>query len=178
MEKCLKCVKILPFELFELFRSGERDIICLKCRAKDQKTREIIIDRKKYKHKFSLKKDERKRYRLKYKDKIRKNLQTNEAHYSQLKSRAKKHHQEFTLTLNEYKQIVIPNKCHYWFLHSLPLFGAGLDRIDNSKGYSIDNVLPCCTDCNRIRGDRLTVQETEIAIKAVENHRLSIKKDL
>lgn len=35
----------------------------------------------------------------------------------------------------------------------------GLDRIDNLKGHLKDNVLPCCTKCNRTRGDRFTVEE-------------------
>lgn len=35
----------------------------------------------------------------------------------------------------------------------------GLDRIDNSKGYTLDNVLPCCPTCNVIRGVDLTVEE-------------------
>jgi hypothetical protein len=37
--------------------------------------------------------------------------------------------------------------------------GRGLDRIDNSKGYSIDNVLPCCYVCNCARNDNFTVEE-------------------
>jgi hypothetical protein len=27
----------------------------------------------------------------------------------------------------------------------------GLDRIDNTKGYTEDNIVPCCTICNRMR---------------------------
>lgn len=30
---------------------------------------------------------------------------------------------------------------------------AGLDRRDNNKGHSIDNVVPCCEKCNNILGD-------------------------
>lgn len=37
--------------------------------------------------------------------------------------------------------------------------GSGLDRIDNAKGYEIDNVLPCCGLCNLTRGSRLSVDE-------------------
>lgn len=35
-----------------------------------------------------------------------------------------------------------------------------LDRKDNSKGYCLDNILPCCATCNYLRGDILTVDET------------------
>ena len=28
----------------------------------------------------------------------------------------------------------------------------GLDRIDNQKGYSLDNVVPCCFKCNQMKG--------------------------
>ena len=27
----------------------------------------------------------------------------------------------------------------------------GIDRIDNSKGYTIDNCVPCCTTCNYMK---------------------------
>jgi len=29
----------------------------------------------------------------------------------------------------------------------------GLDRIDSSKGYSVENVVPCCTTCNLMKSD-------------------------
>lgn len=35
----------------------------------------------------------------------------------------------------------------------------GLDRIDNSKGHQRENVLRCCGDCNRVRGDRFSLDE-------------------
>lgn len=46
-----------------------------------------------------------------------------------------------------------------------------LDRIDNSKGYEIGNVLPCCGSCNKMRGNRYTVQETQIMVKALLAYR-------
>ena len=30
----------------------------------------------------------------------------------------------------------------------------GLDRLDVTRGYHMDNVVACCWDCNRARGDR------------------------
>ncbi len=46
-------------------------------------------------------------------------------------------------------------------------FGVGLDRLDNGRGYEVGNVVPCCGDCNKIRGDRLTPQEMHAAMDAV-----------
>lgn len=42
---------------------------------------------------------------------------------------------------------------------------AALDRKDNSVGYTLSNVLPCCSICNYLRQDILTIEET---IKIVE----------
>lgn len=50
--------------------------------------------------------------------------------------------------------------CHYCG-QNLPTQGTGLDRKDNSRGYTLANVLPCCKDCNRIRSNVFTVQEME-----------------
>lgn len=36
--------------------------------------------------------------------------------------------------------------------------GIGLDRIDNSKSYFLDNVLPCCGTCNKARGTMTLVE--------------------
>lgn len=41
----------------------------------------------------------------------------------------------------------------------LPETGSGLDRLDNKRGYEPDNVVPCCTICNRVRNDVFTHEE-------------------
>ncbi len=61
-------------------------------------------------------------------------------------------------------------ECHYCH-NELPQRGSGMDRVDNSIGYLISNVVPCCTVCNKIRGDNLTHEETVVAIKAVLDFR-------
>jgi hypothetical protein len=68
---------------------------------------------------------------------------------------------ELTLSYDEYVKIIAPDSCHYCGA-TLPKRGYGLDRIDNSRGYSIDNVVPCCFACNSIRGNNLTVREMRI----------------
>ena len=50
-------------------------------------------------------------------------------------------------------------------------YGVGLDRIDNSKGYEMGNVQPCCGNCNQLRGHRLTVGETKAAMDAIMAYR-------
>jgi hypothetical protein len=35
----------------------------------------------------------------------------------------------------------------------------GVDRKDNTLGYLKSNVLPCCTSCNLLRGDKLSVEQ-------------------
>ena len=50
----------------------------------------------------------------------------------------------------------------------------GLDRIDNSKGHSKDNVVSCCKICNMTRGDRFTKDEfikIGFIIKEILNNR-------
>jgi hypothetical protein len=37
--------------------------------------------------------------------------------------------------------------------------GSGLDRVDCSRGYTTDNVVPCCAVCNRVKLDVFTRDE-------------------
>jgi hypothetical protein len=30
----------------------------------------------------------------------------------------------------------------------------GIDRVDSRKGYTVDNVVPCCAECNQMKSDR------------------------
>lgn len=45
----------------------------------------------------------------------------------------------------------------------------GLDRVDNTRGYTIDNVVPCCKYCNNAKW-KLTVDEFRDWIIRVSNH--------
>lgn len=45
--------------------------------------------------------------------------------------------------------------------------GIGLDRLDNNKHYTLDNVVPCCGACNQIRNNHLTHDEMKTAMQAV-----------
>ena len=90
--------------------------------------------------------------------------------YNYAKNKCKRRNIEFSLTLEEYDYL-INQPCYYSGESLEHEMGTGLDRIDNSKGYVIDNVLPCIGWCNRVRGFVLTVEEAKIAIAAVLNFR-------
>lgn len=45
----------------------------------------------------------------------------------------------------------------------------GLDRIDSSKGYTPDNVVPCCTRCNYAKHD-MTTAEFKAWVQRVYGH--------
>ena len=81
--------------------------------------------------------------------------------YSRYKYEAiKKRGLRFNLTDKQFYTITSKN-CHYCgsppgrLIYRPPANGGyrynGIDRIDNTKGYLIDNVLPCCTRCNAFK---------------------------
>lgn len=78
--------------------------------------------------------------------------------YNFSKQKAKKQNKEFTLTLEQYEQL-LSKPCYYDGVSLLGEYGVGLDRIDNNKGYTLENVLPCCGNCNKIRGATISVAE-------------------
>ena len=112
-------------------------------------------DNKEYEYEY----EKKKRYKLKYK-------------YINLKSTAKKRGLEMTITEEEYCQI-LSRGCFYTGeeLVNIENFGYSLDRIDNLKGYTLDNVLPCIGWVNMMRQDQLTVEETKIAVDAILKYR-------
>lgn len=63
------------------------------------------------------------------------------------------------LSLEGYLKIIVLEKCFYCG-GTLPKLGSGLDRKNSSLGYTTENCVPCCTDCNMIRGkDRISHSE-------------------
>ncbi len=76
-----------------------------------------------------------------------------------------------TIDYNEFIEIIKDSKCHYCEkeLSFNPYTrdensnyvsrAYQLDRKDNNLGYSVDNVVPCCWNCNRIKSDIYTYDE-------------------
>ncbi len=48
----------------------------------------------------------------------------------------------------------------------------GLDRINSDKGYTVDNVVPCCRTCNIMKSD-LTVKEFKEQVKKINENFVS-----
>lgn len=88
--------------------------------------------------------------------------------YAQYRKSAKQRDFSFTLTPSEFANI-IDQHCHYCGAGpSLKAFGVvrmatknvngnftytGIDRKDSSRGYELNNCLPCCKTCNFAKND-------------------------
>lgn len=87
--------------------------------------------------------------------------------FSRAKSGAKTRKKEWTLSLEDYTNI-IKQSCFYCSGYfDIVTYASGLDRIDSNKGYIIDNVVSCCTTCNRIKGNALSLDETKAVIDLI-----------
>jgi hypothetical protein len=72
---------------------------------------------------------------------------------------------KFLLTFEEYTNL-ISQPCYYCGADLVFEHGASIDRIDNEKGYMLDNLLPCCNICNKGRNTIYTVDEWKIMMGA------------
>ena len=85
------------------------------------------------------------------------------AYFSKLQHGVKKRNLPLELTEAEVKEL-IRNRCYY--CGAEPVDDAyskkyngefarnGIDRVDNNKGYTLDNVVPCCKHCNQAKHTR------------------------
>lgn len=89
--------------------------------------------------------------------------------FTQSKYKAAKQGLEWSIGLEDYKNLIRQN-CFYCD-DAVSETGKGLDRIDNDKGYTLDNVLPCCGNCNYLRGYRLTVTEMQNVVRLLQSTR-------
>ena len=90
--------------------------------------------------------------------------------YSATKRSANSRKIEFLLTLQEYEVLIEGKSCHYCS-GKLPETRGGLDRMNNSIGYTLDNCVPCCVECNRIKGCALSYVETIAVAKLLKEMR-------
>ena len=91
----------------------------------------------------------------------------------------------FYLTEEEFRYLTQQN-CHYCGKEPSNIarrdskgeyIYSGLDRIDNNRGYEIDNVFPCCITCNHAK-DILTVKEFLDWIKRVYTYNFDLQKTI
>lgn len=69
------------------------------------------------------------------------------AKYSIYKSSAKKRGYEFNLTKEYFLSLVVDAICHYCRDSEF----IGVDRLKNDIGYTIDNTVSCCSQCNYMK---------------------------
>jgi hypothetical protein len=163
-KRCLNCQVTYPPEMFAPHKRklcGLSDN-CLNCnkRKKAIRVRELraasVIRTKEW--------------RLAHRGKFAAYNQSSGARFRNGKYAAKRRNVPWELLREDYNKL-LESPCHYCG-GSLKLErGTSLDRRDNSLGYTPNNVLPCCGNCNLIRGCWLTVDEMIVAMKAVVEYR-------
>jgi len=70
---------------------------------------------------------------------------------------------EWLLSLEQF-QAIIEQDCYYCGAPPAQIGGHvrnGIDRVDNGEGYTISNVVPCCSRCNQMKSDLDVVQFLE-----------------
>ncbi|MBS6574788.1 HNH endonuclease [Parabacteroides goldsteinii] len=89
---------------------------------------------------------------------------------SSYKLRDFKRKRDFNISQDWFIENILKSKCIYCG----DTMKLGCDRIDNTKGHTMDNVVPCCYSCNVARFDNFTFEEMKIigeTIKKVKQNR-------
>lgn len=82
---------------------------------------------------------------------------------TKIKNSARKKNIDFDLNLDDLLKFVKIDKCTYCentiYWNSKNSNRYNLDRMDNSKGYTKDNLVVCCWNCNNTKSNRFTHSE-------------------
>ena len=130
--RCFKCKRLLDESFFHKNKAHKNGLStdCKECKKKWGKDfRKTELYRKN---------------QIKYAEKRRHSPKTR--FYSYL-WRAKDRDIEFDLTFEEFK-FFWGKRCYYC---GIKIEGIGLDRIKNNVGYTVNNIVACCPQCNRMK---------------------------
>lgn len=78
------------------------------------------------------------------------------------------------LTVEQFHKLTSQN-CKYCSRPPMQVYSNytynGIDRLNPKRGYILDNCVPCCKECNWIKGDRLTPDEMMVVGEALSTYR-------
>lgn len=84
----------------------------------------------------------------------------------------RKKNREFNLTKQWLIDNIIDKPCFY----CEDTYRTGCERLDNEKGHTVENCVPCCSVCNSVRSDIFTILEMkELGLKIKE---LKLKREI
>ena len=104
------------------------------------------------------------------------------AKYASYRNNALKKQLNFDLTIEQFENLT-QNNCYYCNskpscikqnkYSNGPFIYNGIDRVDNKKGYTVDNCVTCCKFCNKSKSD-LTQEEFLNKITSIYNYFIKI----
>lgn len=101
-----------------------------------------------------------------HRDYVRKHLKSV---FSQARGSARSRGLTWTLDYETFADLRL-RPCFYCG-SKLSNLGIALDRLDNSAGYELNNIVPCCPQCNVWKSNTFTPGETYVAMQAVNKFR-------
>ena len=167
--KCSICGKYLPLSEFELRWNSDKTkknnirSQCKKCRTEESR-KYHYFRRRKYTEKFA-------KERMLHLDRLKHDLNYHNqmVMWTHAKQHAKMLNCEFTIKPTD---IMIPKKCplldHEFILHD-PIYTYSIDRIDNTKGYTPDNIAVISRLANTMK-NKATIEQLEIFAKNIKSY--------
>lgn len=100
------------------------------------------------------------------------NIKPYQRAYNSLRTKAIKYNQKLELSFDEFLLLTEVGCCYYcgskinWKPYGASAYN--LDRKDNSKDYTFDNVAVCCSKCNFLKSNFYTSEEFKAVMKVHE----------
>jgi hypothetical protein len=165
---CKGCNLFLNRVEFSLRKKGGIAInaLCRKCHSKKNgRDSQLELNRSNYhknKNNFSEEKIKQRKETTKIWQK------TLAGRYSCYKFNAKAKQVEFNLSISEFEKIT-NRKCYYCNEFTINKQYCGIDRADNNLGYTVENSISCCCDCNVLKSDRNKEEFINLIFKIANN---------
>jgi hypothetical protein len=179
MKQCPKCKTRKPKSEFNKNRRtyDELSAYCRKC--ENRRGRKYYQENKKYlrtktnkyrRTHLNLYRNATKKWRknnpMKNKQSEKRSRLTPKAIYRRYQTNAANCYRSFRLTFNQFMSFW--QKPCFYSGHAIKTIG--LDRINNSFGYSLKNVVPCCPTCNSMKS-KLTQEQFLLHCRAIVDFR-------